>query len=235
MVKRYNAANPHIPYDPAAPNGKTIAEIFEFVAEPHLIQPTFIYDFPLAISPLSKNKREPEENADWVERFEIFVGGLEIGNAFSELNDPEEQRRRFEGQLTERARGDEEAHQMDEDYIRALSYGLPPTAGEGVGIDRLTMLLTDSRSIRDVILFPLLRPLKREEEEALDAADGNPTTYRNYLIRSCNEDVSLSCICHFRNDHSHRLGSRPGSGFVRWNQSRGDELPGCWRAKCPSL
>jgi lysyl-tRNA synthetase class 2 len=165
MVHRYNAANPHIPYDPAAPNGKTIAEIFEFVAEPHLILPTFIYDFPLAISPLSKNKREPEENAEWVERFEIFVGGLEIGNAFSELNDPEEQRRRFEGQLSERARGDEEAHQMDEDYIRALSYGLPPTAGEGIGIDRLTMLLTDSRSIRDVILFPLLRPLKREEEE----------------------------------------------------------------------
>jgi lysyl-tRNA synthetase class 2 len=168
MVQRYNAANAHIPYDPAAPNGKTIAEIFEFVAEPHLIQPTFIYDFPLAISPLSKNKREPEENAEWVERFEIFVGGLEIGNAFSELNDPEEQRRRFEGQLSERARGDEEAHQMDEDYIRALSYGLPPTAGEGVGIDRLTMLLTDSRSIRDVILFPLLRPLKREEEEELE-------------------------------------------------------------------
>ena len=138
MVRRYNAQNhPHIPYDPEAPAGKTIAEIFEYVAEPHLIQPTFIYDFPLAISPLSKNKREPEENADWVERFEIFVGGLEIGNAFSELNDPEEQRRRFEGQLRERERGDEEAHQMDEDYIRALSYGLPPTAGEGVGIDRL--------------------------------------------------------------------------------------------------
>ncbi len=171
MVHRYNAANPHIPYDATAPNGKTIAEIFEFIAEPHLIQPTFIYDFPLAISPLSKNKREPEENAEWVERFEIFVGGLEIGNAFSELNDPEEQRRRFEGQLGERARGDEEAHQMDEDYIRALSYGLPPTAGEGVGIDRLTMLLTDSRSIRDVILFPLLRPLKREEEEELDSAE----------------------------------------------------------------
>ncbi len=171
MVRRYNATNPHIPYDPAAPNGKTIAEIFEFVAEPHLIQPTFIYDFPLAISPLSKNKREPEENAEWVERFEIFIGGLEIGNAFSELNDPEEQRRRFEQQLRERARGDEEAHQMDEDYIRALSYGLPPTAGEGVGIDRLTMLLTDSHSIRDVILFPLLRPLKHEEEDELDIAE----------------------------------------------------------------
>jgi lysyl-tRNA synthetase class 2 len=168
LVKRYNAANPHVPYDPGAPNGKTIAEVFEFVAEPHLIQPTFIYDFPLAISPLSKNKREPEESADWVERFEIFVGGLEIGNAFSELNDPEEQRRRFQGQLAERGRGDEEAHQMDEDYIRALSYGMPPAAGEGVGIDRLTMLLTDSRSIRDVILFPLLRPLKHEQEDALD-------------------------------------------------------------------
>ncbi len=177
MVRRYNQANSHIPYDPVAPDGKTIAEIFEFVAEPHLIQPTFIYDFPLAISPLSKNKREPEENAEWVERFEIFAGGLEIGNAFSELNDPEEQRRRFEQQLTERARGDEEAHQMDEDYIRALSYGLPPTAGEGVGIDRLTMLLTDSRSIRDVILFPLLRPLKREEEEELDSReDGEGAT-----------------------------------------------------------
>jgi lysyl-tRNA synthetase class 2 len=177
MIRRFNAANqPHIPFDPDAPAGKTVAEIFEYVAEPHLIQPTFIYDFPLAISPLSKNKREPEENADWVERFEIFVGGLEIGNAFSELNDPEEQRRRFEGQLNERARGDEEAHQMDEDYIRALSYGLPPTAGEGVGIDRLTMLLTDSRSIRDVILFPLLRPLKREEEEALEGEEPEPAT-----------------------------------------------------------
>jgi lysyl-tRNA synthetase class 2 len=171
IVRRYNAHNPHIPHDPTSPAGKTIAEIFEFVAEPHLIAPTFIYDFPLAISPLSKNKREPEEKPDWVERFEIFVGGLEIGNAFSELNDPEEQRRRFEQQLSERARGDEEAHQMDEDYIRALSYGLPPAAGEGVGIDRLVMLLTDSRSIRDVILFPLLRPLKREEEEQIDNAE----------------------------------------------------------------
>ena len=152
-------------------DGRVYAAVFEMLAEPRLIQPTFIYDFPLAISPLSKNKREPEENADWVERFEIFAGGLEIGNAFSELNDPEEQRRRFEQQLSWRARGDEEAHQMDEDYIRALAYGLPPTAGEGVGIDRLTMLLTDSRSIRDVILFPLLRPLNREEEEKIEVSE----------------------------------------------------------------
>jgi len=156
LVKRFNAHHKHMPYDPKEPAGKTIAAMFEAVAEEHLIQPTILYDFPLAISPLSKNKRD--EPQDWVERFEIFIGGLEIGNAFSELNDPEEQRRRFDEQLKERERGDEEAHVMDEDYIRALSYGLPPTAGEGIGIDRLTMLLTDSRSIRDVILFPQLRP-----------------------------------------------------------------------------
>jgi lysyl-tRNA synthetase class 2 len=135
--------------------------MFEHVAEHHLIQPTILYDFPVAISPLSKNKRD---EPDWVERFEVFVGGLEIGNAFSELNDPEEQRRRFEQQLKEKERGDEEAHAMDEDYIRALSYGLPPTGGEGIGIDRLTMLLTDSHSIRDVILFPLLRKQQEEQE-----------------------------------------------------------------------
>ena len=168
LVKRFNAVHtPHMPYDPADPAGKTIAELFEAAAEPHLIQPTIIYDFPVAISPLSKNKAsEP----DWVERFEIFVGGLEIANGFSELNDPEEQRRRFEQQLSQRERGDEEAHVMDEDYIRALSYGLPPTAGEGVGIDRLTMLLTNSRSIRDVILFPLLRPQRQSVEDA-DSAE----------------------------------------------------------------
>jgi lysyl-tRNA synthetase, class II len=172
IVQRFNAHHsPHMPFDPDAPAGKTIADLFEAVAEEHLIQPTIIYDFPLAISPLSKNKRGEEEQ--WVERFEVFIGGLEVGNAFSELNDPEEQRRRFEQQLRERERGDVEAHQMDEDYIRALSYGMPPTGGMGVGIDRLTMLLTDSRSIRDVILFPLLRPEKRqsEEEEAKQTRD----------------------------------------------------------------
>jgi lysyl-tRNA synthetase, class II len=136
-------------------SGKAIADIFEFLAEPHLIQPTIIYDFPLAVSPLSKVK--PDE-PDWVERFEFYIGGFEVGNAFSELNDPVDQRERFEQQVAEKARGDEEAQPMDEDYVRALGYGLPPTGGEGIGIDRLTMILTGSRSIRDVILFPLLRP-----------------------------------------------------------------------------
>jgi lysyl-tRNA synthetase class 2 len=171
LVRRLNASHtPHMPYDPKDPPGKTIAAMFESVAEEHLIQPTILYDFPLAISPLSKNKRD---EADWVERFEVFVGGLEIGNAFSELNDPEEQRRRFEQQLQERERGDEEAHKMDEDYIRALSYGLPPTGGEGIGIDRVTMLLTDSRSIRDVILFPLLRPQAHQEQPEQESTDEN--------------------------------------------------------------
>jgi lysyl-tRNA synthetase, class II len=168
LVARLNASHtPHMPYDPKEPAGKTIAAMFETVAEHHLIQPTILYDFPVAISPLSKNKRD---EPDWVERFEVFIGGLEIGNAFSELNDPEEQRRRFEQQLKEKERGDEEAHAMDEDYIRALSYGLPPTGGEGIGIDRLTMLLTDSRSIRDVILFPLLR----KQQEAVEDEGEKP-------------------------------------------------------------
>ncbi|MDX2153837.1 MAG: lysine--tRNA ligase [Bryobacteraceae bacterium] len=135
--------------------GKALAEIFERVAEDQLIQPTIIYDYPVETSPLSKNK--PDEPY-FVERFEIYAGGMEIGNAYTELNDPQEQRRRFEMQLAMLEGGDEEAHRMDEDYLRALSYGMPPTGGEGIGIDRLTMLLTDSRSIRDVILFPLLRP-----------------------------------------------------------------------------
>ena len=145
--------------------GRSISDFFEYVAEPKLIDPTIIYDFPLAVSPLSKQK--PGE-PDWVERFEFYIGGFEVGNAFSELNDPDEQRKRFEQQLLERDRGDDEAHVMDEDYVRALGYGLPPTAGEGIGIDRLTMILTGSRSIRDVILFPLMRPPKKLAE-----ADGS--------------------------------------------------------------
>ena len=140
------------------PLGKVVAELFEFVAEKHLVQPTIIYDFPRAVSPLSKVK--PDE-PDWVERFEFYIGGFEVGNAFSELNDPVDQRRRFEAQVAEKARGDDEAMEMDEDYVRALEYGLPPTAGEGIGIDRLTMILTGQRSIRDVILFPLMRPVAK--------------------------------------------------------------------------
>jgi len=140
--------------------GKGVADTFEAVAEPHLIQPTIIYDFPLAVSPLSKiNPKDPE----WVERFEFYIGGFEVGNAFSELNDPEDQRRRFEDQMRQKAAGDDEAQPMDEDYVRALGYGLPPTAGEGIGIDRLTMVLTGSKSIRDVILFPLMRSLTKSE------------------------------------------------------------------------
>jgi lysyl-tRNA synthetase class 2 len=135
-------------------NGHSLVERFEREVEPKLIQPTFIYDYPVEVSPLSKNK--PDDPA-FVERFEIYAAGMEIGNAYTELNDPQEQRRRFEMQVRDREAGDEEAHQMDEDYIRAMSYGMPPTGGEGIGIDRLTMLLTNSRSIRDVILFPLMK------------------------------------------------------------------------------
>ena len=135
--------------------GEALADIFERVAETRLIQPTIIHEYPVETSPLSKNN---PENPAYVDRFEIYAAGMEIGNAFTELNDPQEQRRRFEMQLAMRERGDEEAHQMDEDYVRALSYGMPPTGGEGIGIDRVTMILTGSRSIRDVILFPLLRP-----------------------------------------------------------------------------
>jgi lysyl-tRNA synthetase class 2 len=162
LVERFNQAHAHMAYDPKEPVGKTIANLFDAVAEEHLTQPTIIYEFPTAVSPLSKQK--PEE-PEWTERFEIYAGQMEISNGFSELNDPEDQRQRFEAQLAERARGDDEAHQMDEDYIRALSYGMPPAGGVGVGVDRLCMLLTDSHTIRDVILFPLLRPEKTSNTE----------------------------------------------------------------------
>jgi len=148
--------------------GAAIAYLFEAVAEEYLTQPTIIYEFPTAVSPLSKQK--PDE-PEWTERWEIYAGNMEIANGFSELNDPEDQRRRFEGQLKERERGDDEAHQMDEDYIRALSYGMPPTGGVGVGVDRLCMLLTDSHTIRDVILFPLLRPEKSLNAENAENAE----------------------------------------------------------------
>ncbi|MGH9783616.1 MAG: lysine--tRNA ligase [Terriglobia bacterium] len=142
-------------------HGEAIQTLFEAVCETKLIQPTFIYEFPVEVSPLAKSK---DDEPQWVERFELYIAGMEILNAYSELNDPEEQRRRFEMQMAMRERGDAEAHAMDEDYIRALCYGMPPTAGEGIGVDRLAMLLTNSRSIRDVILFPLLRPEKAESE-----------------------------------------------------------------------
>ncbi len=163
LGQRLRDAHIEVDLDSNAPAGNNIAFIFEAVAEDHLIQPTIIYDFPASVSPLSKNK--PDE-PDWVERFEFYIGGFELGNAFSELNDPVDQRRRFEQQLAERERGDTEAHAMDEDYVRALSFGLPPTAGEGIGIDRLTMVLTGSRSIRDVILFPLMRPQAADPDKS---------------------------------------------------------------------
>jgi lysyl-tRNA synthetase class 2 len=133
-------------------------EIFDAFVEPTLVQPVFVTDFPIELSPLSKKKREDPRLVD---RFELYVCRREIANAYSELNDPIDQRRRFEDQEKQRARGDDEAQWLDEDYIRALEYGMPPTAGEGIGIDRLAMLFTDSASIRDVILFPHLRPEAR--------------------------------------------------------------------------
>ncbi len=171
LVERFNQGHAHMAYDPKEPTGKTIASLFEAVVEEHLTQPTMIYEFPTAVSPLSKQK--PDE-PDWTERFEVYAGQMEISNGFSELNDPEDQRRRFEGQLQERERGDDEAHQMDEDYIRALSYGMPPTGGCGVGVDRLCMLLTDSHTIRDVILFPLLRPEKSSIPADADRPEEKP-------------------------------------------------------------
>jgi lysyl-tRNA synthetase class 2 len=145
------------PADPVGElaGGRLQDEVFKVVLEPHLIQPTFVVDYPKALSPLAKQHR-----ADPVltERFELFVGGKELANAFSELNDPDDQRRRFEDQVRQRAAGDQEAHAYDADYIRALEYGMPPAGGVGLGIDRLLMVLADRASIRDVILFPAMRP-----------------------------------------------------------------------------
>jgi len=135
--------------------GRLIDQLFALAVEPHLEAPTFILDYPIELSPLAKPKRG---EAALAERFELFIGGYEMANAFSELNDPDDQRGRFAAQVTLRERGDEEAQAPDEDYLRALEYGMPPTGGVGLGVDRLLMLLADQPNIRDVILFPMLRP-----------------------------------------------------------------------------
>jgi len=135
--------------------GKVITKLFDVLVQPHLIQPTFITGYPAEVSPLS---RRSDQSPDLTERFELFIGGREIANGFSELNDPADQRDRFLQQVKEREAGDAEAHWMDDDYLEALEYGMPPTAGEGIGIDRLAMLLTDAPSIREVILFPHMKP-----------------------------------------------------------------------------
>ena len=145
----------HIDIEDAAPRGKLIAELFEAHVEPNLVQPTFIYDYPIEVSPFAKKKRGSDS---FVERFEFFIARMEMGNAFSELNDPIDQRERFIEGAKKGEDGDEDALMIDEDYLRALEYGMPPTGGLGFGIDRLAMLLTDQTSIRDVILFPQMRP-----------------------------------------------------------------------------
>lgn len=154
-VARKYAFDNKIDVSKKANHAKLLDEIFSKKVEPTLIQPTFITDYPVALSPLAKRKKD---EPDFVERFELFIGGREVANAFSELNDPADQKGRFMEQVEARKQGDEEATEMDEDYIRALEYGMPPAAGEGIGIDRLFMIMTNTHSIRDVILFPHLRP-----------------------------------------------------------------------------
>jgi len=142
--------------------GKLYEELFDLFVEEKLINPTFIIDYPIEISPLA---RRSETNPNIAERFELFIAGREIANGFNELNDPLDQYERFAKQLQAKNAGDDEAHEMDEDYVYALGYGLPPTAGQGLGIDRLTMLLTNELSIKDVILFPAMKPLNDNDEQ----------------------------------------------------------------------
>ena len=168
-TSRYNAwakqtGAPYAAAKGVSSDGEWTGLLFETIAEDKLVQPTILYDFPTELSPLSKQKPEDPSLA---ERFEIFVAGMEVANGFSELNDPAEQERRFLAQIAQG--GDEMPKQLDVDYIRALCHGMPPAAGEGIGIDRLTMILTDSPSIRDVILFPLLRPQGGESSSTSEA------------------------------------------------------------------
>lgn len=158
-AERYENLRSHIPHFKTLDYGHLMGEVFEVVVEAKLINPTFITEFPTELSPLSKQN---QDDPRFVDRFELFIASMEIANAFCEINDPVDQRQRFEAQMKLRERGDDEAMVIDEDYIRALSYGMPPTAGEGVGIDRLVMVLTNQKSIRDVILFPHMRPEKPE-------------------------------------------------------------------------
>ena len=156
-----------LPAPPGGGYGHLLMALFEHLVEPHLVQPTFIVDYPVEVSPLSKQR---PDDPRFTERFELYAGGMEIANGFSELNDPDVQAERFRQQLAARERGDLEAHLFDHDYVRALEHGMPPAGGEGIGIDRLTMLFADRTSIRDVILFPLLRP----EAPSQQAAAGEP-------------------------------------------------------------
>jgi lysyl-tRNA synthetase class 2 len=152
----------NIDVDPSMGRGKLIDEIFGETTEQHLIQPTFIIDYPIEMTPLAKKHRTKE---GMVERFELFVMGKEIANAYTELNDPIDQRRRFEDQLKLAERGDEEAMAMDEDFLRALEFGMPPTSGLGIGIDRLTMLMTNQTTIQEVLFFPQMKPEPKQETE----------------------------------------------------------------------
>ena len=155
----------HVEHVDKKSDGVLLGDLFDHHVEKQLIQPTFITDYPIELSPLTKTL---EGDDRFVDRFELFIGGMELANAYSELNDPIDQMGRFQAQMDEREAGNDEAMQLDQDFITSLEHGLPPTGGEGIGIDRLVMVLTNSASIRDVILFPLMRPMKPTEAEEKD-------------------------------------------------------------------